>query len=1697
MCVSKMKKNRVSSFLTIFVIFAFALSLLTAAGVSATYFEFETGSDMTRKKVSDNSYGALPLYFVQNEGQVDKEVLYYEHSQGHTTYFTESGVIIRLNKSGGISEIVNLKPVGMNSSSAVEAEGLQEAKFNYLVGNDPKGWKRNISSYSDVVYRDAYNGVDIRFYGNQRMLEYDIEVSPGADIADISFQYSGLGGLSLTEGGELLLKLKHGVITQHIPEIYQLVEGKKVDVEGKFVIKDSDGPGFVYGFDIASYDKGRKLIIDPLVVAYSSYIGGSNAETVRAIDVDSSGNAYLVGETTSIDFPTETGDYQDSPPGNDTNVFVSKVNAAGSALLYSTYIGGTGPGVSAGKGIAVDASGNAYIVGDTTSTSFPTTPGVFQTNKSSGADIFVCRLNAAGDDLDSSTFIGGTSGDFGQGIELGLAGVYVAGRTQSTNFPQANAAQASRGGGSWDGVALMLSLNGTSLDWSTYLGGTGNDHIFGIGIDSSENVYVGGYSKSDNFPTTTGAYDETGVANNNDLVVVKYTSAGAQSWGTFIAGNGNDFGFAVAADDTGAYISGRTASLNYPTVSAAQGAHAGTTTYDAMVSKINPAGTALIYSTYYGGTADDRFDGLDSDAAGNLFITGNTFSTDFPTSNAYDSSHNGNQDAVVVALDNTGAVDFATYFGGSAFEEGYGIKTTASALYLGGMTTSISDFPVASFDDTQNGNLDGFITKFTEDNPDITVTDDEGTTDDQDIPFGDIPVGSTPTATVTVTNDGTADLTIGTIASSNPLAAPFTIENNTCNSAVLSSGNDCTLDVKFTPSAEQADNDSFDIPSDDPDEDPVTVTVSGTGTQDPEIDVTPTSKDFGNVLNGGDSAAQTFTIANTGNQALTVSDISLNDDTHFSLNLNGGGDPCGQVDPEINAGQNCTVQATFSPIIVASHSATLSISSDDTSEPTVNVDLTGEGTLAVPDISVDPTSKVFGTVTTGDSSAPQTFTINNDGLGDLEVDDISLSNTTDFDLDLNGGGSPCGGTTPTVSPGNDCTVSVTFSPQSAGAKAGTLDIDSNDPDEDPLSIDLDGTGSDIAPEISVSPTAVAFGDVVINISSGDDEVTISNIGDDDLNVSDISLGDNTHFSLDLDGGSNPCGQTNPTITDGNNCSVTVECTPLSTGAKNTTLDIDSDDDDESTVNISLSCTGVVPPTDISVIPDSYDFGSVDEGDSSNPNTVIIFNIGQAELNVTNILNSNNTDFTLDVSGGVNPCGSTTPDVAIGGNCTVDVSFNPQSAGGKVSLLTITSNDPDDPSVFVTLTGTGGLSPIITVTDDKLTPDDLSVPMGNLGLIYGNLPDYDGSPLTATVTVTNDGNDTLNIGDVALNDPLASPFSITGDTCSGLAVAPAGTCTIDLEFAVPPSLGAYNDSFDIPNNDASHSIVTVNVSANGIDPTDSDGDGVPDALDSSDNDAETADPPSSTGTGPIVIDTDGSGDLANVAATDPDDAANQTGRPASDFTHGLVQFNVTGVGSGNQVDITLTFPQVLQNDWVYYKYDDATGFIAMPDCQDVPFGTDCANILTRDVILTLTDGGIWDADGSANGTIVDPGGLSGAVAAVGGGSGGGGGSCFIATAAYGSYQEPHVWVLREFRDRILLTNRLGEAFVEFYYETSPPLADFISKHDSLRAATRTMLLPLYGFAKVTVAMGPASSLIVFGFILSLAVFGIVIYRREDR
>jgi hypothetical protein len=510
-------------------------------------------------------------------------------------------VMVVQNPAGSLrSTTVRMRPVGADPSAQAEPLERLPGKSNYFNGNVPGQWRTGIPNYAKVRYRNVYPGIDLVYYGNQRQLEYDFVVSPGNDPGAILLELQGTEKIQLDGHGNILMQTPKGDLRWHRPIAYQEVNGSRTIIGCAYVRKGAHQ----LAFRLDDYDRTKTLVIDP-VLEYSTYLGGSVSDGGNGIAVDRSGNAYVTGTTISPDFPTEDA-FQKRLKGNQ-NAFVTKIDAADCALVYSTYPGGTGG--DSGNGIAVDALGDAYVTGSSDSPDFPITEDAFQKMLKGATNAFVTKLDAAGSALVYSTYLGGSGSDSAAGIAVDAHdSAYVSGNTTSSDFPTSHAFQENLKSSSGNAFVAKFDAAGTALVYSTFLGGSSSDAAAGIAVDARDNAYVTGYTASSDFPTIH-AFQAKLKDSAFSAFVTKIDAAGtALVYSTYLGGSVNDFaaGIAVDARDN-AYVTGSTASPDFPTMHAFQPKNKESLYFSAFVTKFDAAGTALVYSTYLGGSKHKEF----------------------------------------------------------------------------------------------------------------------------------------------------------------------------------------------------------------------------------------------------------------------------------------------------------------------------------------------------------------------------------------------------------------------------------------------------------------------------------------------------------------------------------------------------------------------------------------------------------------------------------------------------------------------------------------------------------------------------------------------------------------------------------------------------------------------------------------------------------------------------------------------------------------------------------------------------------------------------------------------------------------------------------------------------------------------------------------------------------------------------------
>jgi uncharacterized repeat protein (TIGR01451 family) len=813
----------------------------------------------------------LPLHFIENAGQVDPQVRYYVQGFDKTFYFTARGVTLAFEERGAFQQAprlvsaaldgapapgeqrrvaLKLDFVGANKDAKLLGEEQAAALVSYFKGR-PSEWKTGLKTYKKLVYRDLWPGIDLVYSGTVQRLKYVFVVKPGADPTLIKLAYHGADAVNVDDQGRLDVRTALGGFHDDKPVAYQTIDGEEKDVSVAYRSDASTGAGsFPYGFRLGSYDSSLPLVIDPAILVYAGFVGGTGADRGNGVAVDANGSAYVTGETSSVaNFPVKTG--PDVSPNGGIDAFVAKVAPDGRTLIYAGFIGGAG--TDRGLGIAVDGARNAYVTGETNSgVNFPALAGP-DLSHNGAFDAFVAKLNASGTALVYAGFVGGTLDDRGNAIALeqgcmSNCAAYITGETSSfgNSFPDGNGFGGVPGfdqveNGAVDAFIAQVDSTGSVLVYATFVGGSGDDRGKGIAVGGDGSAYVTGETNSfgsfpdgDGFGSSIPGLDQIGNG-AVDAFVVKVDPTGTMlDYAGFIGGLSDDRGNAIAIEpgcmsDCAAYIAGETSSSegSFPETVGPDFIYNGG--IDAFVAKVAGDGLSLVYAGYIGGSGDDRGHGIAVDAGGSAHVTGETNSgASFPAAGGPDATASGGIDAFVAQVSATGnALVYASFIGGLGTDRGKGIAVdNAGDVYVAGETDSdhVSFPKKVGPDPLVSGGFDAFVAK-------ICVS---GCADLR-VAIADAPdpvrVGENITYTVTVTNGGpdsanNVALTItlpGTVTfvSSTPTAPTcvFTVALD-CDLGNLNNGANTVVTLVVTTTAKKLLRLVADVSADETDTDP-------------------------------------------------------------------------------------------------------------------------------------------------------------------------------------------------------------------------------------------------------------------------------------------------------------------------------------------------------------------------------------------------------------------------------------------------------------------------------------------------------------------------------------------------------------------------------------------------------------------------------------------------------------------------------------------------------------------------------------------------------------------------------------------------------------------------------------------------------------------------------------------------------------
>jgi hypothetical protein len=1373
-----------------------AVALIALAGLSFLQHSptIATAATPALAQVSA-AYGALPLSFEANQGQTDRQVQYLSRGNGYSLFLTPREAVLALQPAASAKHapaVLRMQLVGANRHPQASASEPLAGKSAYFVGANSGRWQSEIPQYARVMYRDVFPGVDLTYYGQQGQLEYDFILAPGADPSRIRLGFDGASQVRL-EKGEVVLQVAGGDVRLHQPTLYQQKNGAKTKVDGSFVLASARE----IAFQVGPYDKSQALVIDP-GVEYSTYLGGSAVEKAHAIAVDRAGNAYVVGSSASADFPTTKGAVQPRTRTSGSTAFIAKLNPAGTAILYSTYLGGTHS--DAARAVAVNEKGEAFVAGFSRSPDFPVTSGALQTHLSGSQNGFVARLSADGSRLLYATYLGGSGEDEVRGLAINAAGeAHVAGITNSKNFPTTTGAMQRNLGCAvgvtcTHGFVAKLSADGAALHYSTLLGGRQRDYANGIALDLSGAAYVVGHTHSPDFPVSAGALNQ--VTNHSgcgtgrtcaDVFVTKLSSTGAMLYSARFGGSADQHANAIAVDRNGAaYLAGRTDSRDFPVAGRPFMQAALNYGGSAFVSRINPLGTKLEFSTYLGGGNGDEANAIAVDAMGRVHVAGSTSSTLFPTTvGAFQRRLNGASGAFFSTLDEAGAsLMYSTLMSGSGSDSASAVAVDAAGnVYLAGSTDS-RNFPMKqALRGTLAGQGGAFITKFGINAASVGSLTPASL--DFSTPFGST---SAPQA-ATLKNTGTTNLTFTsiTIAGTNPGSFAFQTPApvGACTTATTLAANaSCTLNLTFTPPNASGQSANVTI-VDNAINSPQVLGLTGQGTG-PFPVYTATSLTFNNQAPGTTSAAKTVTLTNNGSSAMTGIVITKTGTNAANFTL--ATSPATNCGGSLGSGAVCTISVTFKPTAGGANTAALSVASNAFNSPNALTLLGNPPTGAL-----SPTTMPFGTIATGAIAKNQIANLTNTAqFTPLAITSIVASANYQ---QLNN----CPASLPPLAA---CTITVSFTPSVVQSPLnGSITITDNNNNVTNAKQKITTTGASTASASAVvSPISLTFGSVLQATpanASAPKTAVLTNKGSTTLGGIFPSLS-STDFAM-VTAATNPCSST---LGAGLSCNFAVVFQPQLTnftGVRPAVLTIFSNAGGVGSQNL-VALTGTATGIPLGQVcasgtncvtkltfPDTV---QANPTNSSPQQLVTVKNIGNIPLTVNNFFFTTGPDFQI----GIPPSNACTAGIKVnpGATCNIAVTFNP-------TLSRVTGQRNDSLRVFINHNN-------ITNTEFNVAVNGnaIGAPTTALSAASLNFPSTALASTSArkTVTVTNNGNNPLIIngisvrtGDFQLPAPASGACPI-----NGTGLPPGSSCSVDALFSPGGTAGgSRSDILIIQNN----------------------------------------------------------------------------------------------------------------------------------------------------------------------------------------------------------------------------------------------------------------------------------------------------------
>ena len=1225
----------------------------------------------------------------------------------------------------------------------------QPGYSNYFTGNDPAQWQSRVPHFGRLWAANLYPGIDLTFHGSGGELEYDFRVAPGADASKIRWHANAADSITTTPSGAIRLGIGGTLIELRKPLAYQLVNGARQDVAVSYSVHAG-----TIGFTLGAYDRSEPLVIDPVLV-YSSLVGGSDSSTnALGLALDANGNAYVSGSTCAADFPSTPGAFGTRGGAFFAavaceDVFVTKLNADGSGLAYSTFLRGSEREWA--FRIAVDASGSAYIAGVTLSVDFPTTPGAFSRTQKGGnctlgpgaqtpcSDAFVAKLSPDGSALVYSTLLGGSRMDAAIGIAIDATGAaYVTGLSNSPDLPvSATAFQKTYAGGTcfagfapcFDTFVAKLSADGSTLAYLTYLGGDNQEFAADIAVDAAGNAVVTGATSSANFPTTAGVVGPTHSAGvQDDIYVTKLNASGsALIYSTLLGGGGTDWPLAITLDASGAvYVAGSTTSADFPvTPGAYQPVYGGPANAscglsiklpfcgDAFVLKLNPSATRLVFSTYLGRAGNDGALGVAVDSAQRVWVTGQTGSATFAsTPDAYYPAGNFSGFLVQLSADGKQLLYGSGLYSFGAAGTDLAIDA-ADNVYVLGTGNGIAPATPGAFSAGSGGAM---VLKFSAGTaPAVQLSAPS-------FSFGAKALRSASAArTVLLTNPSVTPLRLA-VDLVGRSASAFLLTHD-CP-PTLGAGQACTLSVRFQPQLEGGADATVRITSNAPGS-PHNLPAGGLGVVNEPGGFIPGALNF--------AVQQAGTTSTRRNASLQARALSV---------TTGGANP---ADFNVNlsncvVGGACIVDAAFAPLAesIGRRSATVSVTADAFGSPLL---LTLTGTVATgANLEVGPSTIDFHSRAIGATNTLG-VTLKNSGAAGLSISTLALT-PADFSIIE----STCGALPITLAPQAQCRLGLQFAPAQIGTRSGALTI-THSAAGSPNTVSLTGVGTDPAgPQLSLesSGSTADFGPIQVGSTSGVPSFfRLSNFGAQPATIgltlpAEFAL--NTRFPT--------CGAV---LATNASCSLAFDFTPTAAGPRSGVVSVTTNAPG-SPLAIRLAGVGVLIPS-VAPAPQRLDFGRVGLNVTSPLRTVTVPNTGNGIANISGV--SASGPFLV-----TNHCGAT---LAVGASCTIEVRATPVALGPVSGLLSINDDSP------------GGVHGVMLNVEGVNGP----ALQADLGLIdFGKQP-FGSASAARPITFSNTGNANASLLGVAVNGDF-----VQTTTC-GAALAVGATCTASVAFR--PSL----------------------------------------------------------------------------------------------------------------------------------------------------------------------------------------------------------------------------------------------------------------------------------------------------------------------